>query len=215
MGCGISKSGRHQKKKHHLDFIVERHKSVEADYKIIEKIGKGSIGVIYRAESRRPTFYNEDISLKGAAQSTHRGFPGASSAARSSTTQAKQQYAIKEIDTNMIDIRALESLKTEIRILKKLDHPFIIKFFGSYSSVTEHREKFSVCMELCTGGTLDKSVPYRESVAKVLVANILEAVLYLHKHHVIHRDLKVRLKVSQQCLVSSSCLPSSHSSPFA
>ena len=208
MGCAASKP----KKKHHLgtNFIVERNKSVTTDYKILKKIGTGSIGIIYRAESRRPTFYDStilDASIGARSASTHLsdgaalGGGGRSSIMSKNSTkgdeatkqQQRHQYAIKEIDTTMIDVRAIESLKTEIRILKNLDHPFIIKFFGSYTSVTKDREKLSVVMELCTGGTLDEYVPYKESVAKVLVANICEAVFYLHNNNVIHRDLKVRV----------------------
>lgn len=200
-GCCVSKP----KKKHHLseNFIVERKKSVEADYKIIEKIGKGSIGVIYLAESRRPKFYDDiSVGARSVDNSRHGSVHGSVHGAHENSTsnapspsrnnEGKRRYAIKEIDTKMIDTRALDSLKTEIQLLKNLDHPFIIKFFGSYSSKVGDREKLSVVMEYCRGGTLDKFVPYDENVAMVLVANIVEAVLYLHKHNIIHRDLKVR-----------------------
>lgn len=204
MGCASSKP---KKKKHHFgtNLVVERNKSVESDYKIIKRIGKGSIGIIYLAESRRPTFFDTPGTTSGnaaagldaswATRSFHNNNNNSDVLGRSTTSKnsdGKRQYAIKEIDTKMIDVRAIESLKTEIRILKNLDHPFIIKIFGSYTSVTKDREKLSVVMELCTGGTLDMYVPFKESVAKVLVANIVEAVLYLHNQNVIHRDLKVR-----------------------
>jgi serine/threonine protein kinase len=168
MGCGPSKE-RHQKSRLRDNFVVERQKRVEDDYNIIEKIGKGSIGIIYLAENKIPKHYNLQRSLHSP----------------------RRQYAIKEIDGKMIDNRAFESLKTEIKFLKMLDHPFIIKIFGSYSTVDGDRERLSVVMELCTGGTLDKFAPYKEDTAKILVANILQAVWYLHTNKIIHRDLKV------------------------
>lgn len=173
MGCASSKNKR---KRQHLrdNFIVERQKCVQDDYQIIRQIGKGSIGIIYLAENKIPQYC--DLQHSGHAP--------------------KRQYAIKEIDGAMIDHRAFDSLKTEVRLLKTLDHPFIIKFYGSYSHITGDREKLSVVMELCTGGTLDKFVPYDEATANILVANILEAVLYLHSNRVIHRDLKVRVIVT-------------------
>ena len=186
------------RKKHHLgqNFIVERYKSVETDYHIIKQIGKGSIGVICLAESRRPK-YCDDLSSSagfpnGSGRSSHGSYHGAV-ASTPRAVDSKVLYAIKEIDESMIDERAFDSLKTEIQLLKKLDHPFIIKLFGSYSSVTPDgkREKLSVVMEYCRGGALDKYVPYKEETAKVLVANVVEAILYLHNQRIIHRDVKV------------------------
>ena len=206
MGCLASKP----KKKHYLsdNFVVERHKNVEDDYKIIEKIGRGSIGVIYMAESKRPKYCGDDISLgrRGLGEGSLHGSMHSNGAGKRSPqgSSTPRKYAIKQIDTEMIDVRALESLKTEIKLLKKLDHPFIIKFFGSYSSVSEGRENLSVVMELCTGGALDKYVPYDEGTALILVANIVEAVLYLHNHNIIHRDLKVRTR--QYFATKVSCL---------
>lgn len=188
MGCLPSKP----KRKHHLrdNFVVERNKSVEDDYKIIKQIGKGSIGVIYLAECRPPK-YVDDCSLC-AGRSLHGGSDSQHSRQLPLRKGFQRQYAIKEIDASMIDERAFDSLITEIRLLKTLDHPFIIKVFGSYTEIIGDREKLSVVMELCKGGALDKYVPYKEETASVLVANVIEAVLYLHNHNVIHRDLKVR-----------------------
>lgn len=49
-------------------------------------------------------------------------------------------------------------------------------------------------MELCSGGDLNSRVPYTEQQAKVSVAKLLEAVNYLHKRGIVHRDLKVSVK---------------------
>ena len=232
MGCRGSKP----KQKHHLgdNFIVERHKSVEADYKIIKQIGKGSIGIIFLAESRRPKYYTwdllsqlstsfrqggtmDDSSRHGGSRhggSRHGGSRYGGSFHSSSVfgSNSKVQFAIKEIDAAMVDERAFETLKTEVQVLKKLDHPFIIKFFGTYSAVspTGDREKLSVVMEYCSGGTLCKHCPYKEETAKVLVANVVEAVLYLHRHKIVHRDLKVRVPIiSKECTKAPSW-PFSH-----
>jgi len=210
MGCLVSKP----RKKHHLsdNFVVERHKSVEDDYTLLEKIGQGSIGVIYMAESKRPKYcMDEDVSMRshGSSVNSHRGDKNKKNGLPStSATRSTQKYAIKQIDTNMIDKRALQSLKTEIKLLKTLDHPFVIKFFGSYSTVVSEggRENLSVVMELCTGGALDKYVPYDEGTAIILVANIVEAVLYLHSHNIIHRDLKVRTRRYLHCTIYCSFL---------
>lgn len=191
MGCLFSKP----KKKHYLgeNFVVERYKNVEVDYKIIKQIGKGSIGVIYLAESRRPKYCDDLLSTQHFVRRSKHGNNDSSLTASSGQESTKVQFAIKEIDASMLEERAFESLQTEIQLLRNLDHPFIIKFFGTYHSTAgDGREKLSVVMEYCRGGALDKHVPYKEETAKVLVANVVEAVLYLHRHHIIHRDVKVR-----------------------
>jgi serine/threonine protein kinase len=206
MGCLPSKP---HTKKHHLaeNFIVPRQKHVTDDYCILKQIGRGSIGKIFLAEAKQPDYYyNEDAVAAGDHSSVHtsngsKALPtdcdicqGSVLLHDSSTrsSRRKRQYAIKEIDACcMIDVRAFDSLKTEIMVLRKLDHPYIIKFFGSYSMVVGDCESLSVVMELCTGGSLDQGAPYEEATVKILVANIAEAVLYMHNHRVIHRDLKV------------------------
>ena len=192
MGCHVSKP----KKKHHLgdNFVVERYKNVEADYKIIKQIGKGSIGVIYLAESGRPKYYGDLTTQHAVRRSKHGSQHNNDSSLTTTSGQenTKVQFAIKEIDASMLEERAFESLQTEIELLRNLDHPFIIKIFGIYHSTAGvGREKLSVVMEYCKGGALDKHVPYPEETARILVANVVEAVLYLHRHHIIHRDVKV------------------------
>lgn len=191
MGCQNSKEL--QKSRHHLseNVVVEHHKNVQDDYNIIKQIGKGSIGIIYLAESKRPKYYEDESRLLRQSSSTGGQSPdNRKRIGRQPTVIA--QYAIKEIDTDTLERGAFESLKKEIALLTTLDHPFIIKFFESYSTVKGGKERLSVVMELCTGGPLDKFVPYDEDTAVILVANIVEAILYLHHHNVVHHDLKVR-----------------------
>jgi serine/threonine protein kinase len=210
MGCLPSK--QQPKKRHHLaeNCIVPREKNVTDDYDILKQIGRGSIGKIFLAEAKQPDYCNDEDTVRDQSMAhTSPGSPSWSipsndgkesalflhdSSSTRSSRRKRQYYAIKEIDACcMIDVRAFDSLKTEIAVLRKLDHPYIIKFFGSYSVDCE---RLSVVMELCLGGSLDQGAPYPEATVKILVANVAEAVLYLHKHKVIHRDLKVRNSIS-------------------
>ncbi|CAK8996775.1 Calcium-dependent protein kinase 2 (PfCDPK2) [Durusdinium trenchii] len=88
------------------------------------------------------------------------------------------------------NMRRLQTLKREISIMKQVDHPNIIKLMDVY----EDEAFLYIVMELCTGGELfDKIIEaghYREADAKALVRQMLDAVAYLHKHHIAHRDLK-------------------------
>lgn len=100
-----------------------------------------------------------------------------------------KKYAIKRIqkDEEGVDI---ELLKREIYIMKKVDHPNILKLFEVY----EDDDYFFLVLELVEGLELfDKIVDrgnYSEKDAANIVKQILEAVKYLHDEDIVHRDLK-------------------------
>ena len=189
---------------------MERNKSVENDYSIIKQIGRGSIGVICLAESKLPEYYKDgdDTSTRDGESiqsGSRRGGSKSYDGQESRKDGLKRQYAIKEINAHhLVDEKAFDSLKTEVQVLRMLDHPFIIRIFGCYSTINGENEKLSVVMELCTGGSLACNFPYKESTVKILVANVVEAVLYLHNHKVIHRDLKVRGRCIG-CFIDNDC----------
>ena len=58
-----------------------------------------------------------------------------------------RKVAVKVIDKANVDVNK-ESLKTEIRILKEVDHPNIVKLLDVYESP----RKVYLVMELMTGG---------------------------------------------------------------
>jgi len=84
-----------------------------------------------------------------------------------------------------------EMLKNEVEILKKLEHPNIIKLYDIFETETE----LYLVMELVTGGELfDRIVEreqYSESNAKEVMKQLLSAIKYFHELGVVHRDLKV------------------------
>jgi len=98
-------------------------------------------------------------------------------------------FAIKKItkDEEGVDI---ELLKREIYIMKKVDHPNILKLYEVY----EDDDYFWLVLELVEGMELfDKIVDrgnYSEKDAANIVKQIVEAVKYLHEHNIVHRDLK-------------------------
>lgn len=83
-----------------------------------------------------------------------------------------------------------EMLKNEVDILKKLEHPYIIKLYDIFETETE----LYLVMELVTGGELfDRIVEreqYSESDAKAVMRQLLSAIKYFHELGVVHRDLK-------------------------
>ncbi len=76
-------------------------------------------------------------------------------------------------------------------MLKKLDHPNIIKLFevyyfnDSYYLVTEYCEGGSILAYLC------QAKEYCESIVKQIIKQLLSALSYMHSLKVAHRDIKL------------------------
>ena len=82
-------------------------------------------------------------------------------------------------------------INKEIKILKSLDHPNIIKVYEFYLTKTS----LSIICELCEGGDLYEKLKsekkFREKTTFCIMKQLLSAVNYCHKNKVIHRDLKL------------------------
>ena len=83
-----------------------------------------------------------------------------------------------------------KEILNEINILKTMDHPNILKIFEFYSN----NQSFSIVTELCPGGELFQQIidkgPFNEKYSAYVMYQILSAVNYCHKIHIIHRDIK-------------------------
>jgi serine/threonine protein kinase len=99
----------------------------------------------------------------------------------------QEMYAMKSIHLSRIaDETFVEELKNEIAILKRLDHPHIVRPIETFN----HRNQLFIVMELCSGGDLYSRDPYTEEEAARIVDGILSAVSYMHNKGIVHRDLK-------------------------
>jgi len=104
--------------------------------------------------------------------------------------ESGDKVAIKVIDKSKMSEQYKKNLQMETEILKKVDHPNIIKMI----EIFETEEYLFLVMELVTGGELfDKIVEkgcYTEKDAASLVYKIVSAIDYLHELDICHRDLK-------------------------
>ncbi|KAJ3187535.1 Serine/threonine-protein kinase par-1 [Gaertneriomyces sp. JEL0708] len=100
------------------------------------------------------------------------------------------EVAIKIIDKTALDEKKLSKLYREVRIMKLLHHPNIVKLY----EVIETKTTVFLVMEYASGGELyDYLVVHgkmKEKEARAKFRQILSAVSYCHKKRVIHRDLK-------------------------
>ncbi|KAJ3021939.1 Map microtubule affinity-regulating kinase [Thoreauomyces humboldtii] len=101
-----------------------------------------------------------------------------------------QEVAVKIIDKTTLDEKKLSKLYREVRIMKLLHHPNIVKLY----EVIETKYTVYLVMEYASGGELyDYLVVHgkmKEKEARAKFRQILSAVSYCHKKRVIHRDLK-------------------------
>ncbi|CAI5725761.1 unnamed protein product [Hyaloperonospora brassicae] len=98
--------------------------------------------------------------------------------------------AVKIIDKSTLRSHEKELLRTEIAILKLVQHPHVIRLHDVY----EDRQHIFIVMELVSGGELfnriAKRVRYTEAEARLVMYQLLESVQYLHQLGIVHRDLK-------------------------
>ncbi|XP_030372243.1 MAP/microtubule affinity-regulating kinase 3 isoform X17 [Scaptodrosophila lebanonensis] len=101
-----------------------------------------------------------------------------------------KEVAIKIIDKTQLNPGSLQKLFREVRIMKMLDHPNIVKLF----QVIETEKTLYLIMEYASGGEVfDYLVLHgrmKEKEARVKFRQIVSAVQYCHQKRIIHRDLK-------------------------
>ncbi|XP_074603308.1 MAP/microtubule affinity-regulating kinase 3-like isoform X1 [Brevipalpus obovatus] len=100
------------------------------------------------------------------------------------------EVAIKIIDKSVLNQSSLQKLFREVRIMKMLDHPNIVKLY----QVIETEKTLYLVMEYASGGEVfDYLVAHgrmKEKEARAKFRQIVSAVQYCHSKRIIHRDLK-------------------------
>uniref|UniRef100_A0A3P9HN12 MAP/microtubule affinity-regulating kinase 3 n=1 Tax=Oryzias latipes TaxID=8090 RepID=A0A3P9HN12_ORYLA len=101
-----------------------------------------------------------------------------------------REVAIKIIDKTQLNPNSLQKLFREVRIMKILNHPNIVKLF----EVIETDRTLYLVMEYASGGEVfDYLVAHgrmKEKEARAKFRQIVSAVQYCHQKHIVHRDLK-------------------------
>ncbi|KAJ8246622.1 hypothetical protein GJAV_G00253570 [Gymnothorax javanicus] len=102
----------------------------------------------------------------------------------------KTQVAIKIIDKTRLNSSNLEKIYREVQIMKLLNHPHIIKLY----QVMETKDMLYIVTEYAKNGEmfdyLTSNGRMSEGEARKKFWQILSAVDYCHRHHIVHRDLK-------------------------
>ena len=97
--------------------------------------------------------------------------------------------ALKQILRSKNNFRGA-AVQRELRVMRALDHPNIVRMIEFF----EDSHAVYLVLELAAGGDLcdrlQKDGPMREPHAAAVVAQMLDALIYLHARGVCHRDIK-------------------------
>jgi p21-activated kinase 1 len=101
----------------------------------------------------------------------------------------------KEVAIKIIDLNAHQSPKelllNEVRVLKHLSHPNLIKFLDAYWREAENN--LWIFLEYMNGGALTDVVTetvMKEKQIAAICREVLQAISFLHEKGIIHRDIK-------------------------
>jgi len=110
-------------------------------------------------------------------------------------THTGELFAVKQIcllGDSATSSHEVEALQREVNILKSLSHPNIVQYYGS--GVSQRGEYLNIFLEFVPGGSISCLLRKYGGFSEPVVANytlqIVTGLEYLHKHQIVHRDIK-------------------------
>ena len=107
-------------------------------------------------------------------------------------TNKELLYAIKTLKKEGISKTQYELIQSEINILSKLDHPNIVKYFGTF----EDDFYLHIMMEYLQGHDLFKIITLKdytkieEKDMSQIIFKLFKTLIFLHTKNIVHRDIK-------------------------
>ncbi|XP_064837598.1 serine/threonine-protein kinase 33-like isoform X3 [Oncorhynchus masou masou] len=112
--------------------------------------------------------------------------------ARVSSAERKVPHTRMEDEADLqAGSSGVKLLEREVSILKRVNHTHIIHL----EEVFETQKRMYLVTELCEGGELkellQKNTRFTEEETRHIINSLAEAIVYLHKKDIVHRDLKL------------------------
>ena len=131
------------------------------DFDLLSVVGKGAYGKVFLAKKK-------------------------------SGRNAGRVYAMKVLrKQDVFKKKQVEHTKSEQRILKHVEHPFVVRLRYAFQSDF----KLYLVMDYYNGGSLfvhlKKNKRFVEARAKFYAAELVLAIAHLHNLHIMYRDLKL------------------------
>ncbi|XP_045545232.1 serine/threonine-protein kinase 33-like isoform X2 [Salmo salar] len=105
--------------------------------------------------------------------------------------ETRKKWAIKKVNKEKAGSSGVKLLEREVSILKRVNHAHIIHL----EEVFETQKRMYLVTELCEGGELkellQKNTRFTEEETRHIIYSLAEAIVYLHKKDIVHRDLKL------------------------
>lgn len=154
--------------------LVEETKGLPTmKYKVLSKLGDGSYGTVYLAINQTT---KSQVAMKRIAKLDY--------------TQENQMINVsnKNEQSNLLSKEDL-IIKNEIDILRKLDHPNIVKIIEFYNT----KNAYYIINDYCSQGELYNQIKHKFSEIQlaVLFYQLFSGLCYLHDNNICHRDLKL------------------------
>lgn len=112
---------------------------------------------------------------------------------RARSNKTGQEVAVKMIDKKMMKAVSMNArVKKEVEIHSRLKHPSILELYNFF----EDNNYVYLVLEMCHNGELQRYLrtqaqPFSEEAARRIMRQIVEGILYLHSHGILHRDLSL------------------------
>ncbi len=168
-------------------------RNVSDYYEVVKVLGEGSMGSVSCVKK------NPGVAGGSAYRVAKKGLFGIGHFIHKKQVPAhvkksveSKLYALKSIILSRVSAEFLDELRNEISILKSLDHPNIVKAYEVY----ETKVNIYLLLEHCSGGDLYSRIPYSEKASAKIVGKLLSALSHMHRHNIIHRDIKVNEKLA-------------------
>ncbi|CAD2222482.1 protein kinase [Angomonas deanei] len=93
---------------------------------------------------------------------------------------------------SIVEKEELEKLHNEIALMKRMQHPNIVQYYGSLQDTSKNT--INIFMELVTGGSLNSVIKKFKTIPRKTLQQwtyqIVLGVKYLHECGIVHRDIK-------------------------
>ncbi|XP_051507936.1 serine/threonine-protein kinase 33-like [Myxocyprinus asiaticus] len=113
--------------------------------------------------------------------------------------ETQRKWAIKKVNKEKAGTSGVKRLEREVSILKQVKHEHIIHL----EEVFETPKRMYLVTELCEGGDLkdllQKNKRFTEEETRHIIRSLSEAIVYLHKIDIVHRDLKLENILVKSC----------------